>query len=253
MVANTIDEVIECLENIIQTSKNDESVLGYFATLYQKVTMTVKEKLGQNYFDDDVRMERLDVLFANRYLEAYSNYKQGNTITKSWEIAFNSSKSKHLIVLQHLIFGMNAHINLDLGIAAAQVSNASSINSLESDFTKINDILGSLIDEVKNNLSLIWKPLVWILKQVKKADNFLINFSMSVARDGAWKFANELVLIIDETIKRNLITQRDDKILALSKCVMPQGKFESFIFKMIRFTERGSVSSKIELLKKKIN
>ena len=73
MEAKTTDEVILFLEEIIQTSKKEESSLGYFAALYQKVTISVKEKLNTNYFDDDARMEQLDVVFANRYLTAHSN------------------------------------------------------------------------------------------------------------------------------------------------------------------------------------
>jgi len=48
MIAKTINEVIENLEQIIQTSKNDGSTLGYFAALYQKVTINVKDKLNKN-------------------------------------------------------------------------------------------------------------------------------------------------------------------------------------------------------------
>jgi len=102
MIANTIDEVIEQLKVIIQHSIDEESPLGYFAALYRNVTINVKNKLGQNYFDDDHRMEQLDIVFANRYLQAYADYKSGNSITKSWERTFTASKNERLIVLQHL-------------------------------------------------------------------------------------------------------------------------------------------------------
>ncbi|XCF06817.1 DUF5995 family protein [Tamlana crocina] len=252
MEAKTIDEVTVLLEEIIQTSKKEKSPLGYFAALYQKVTISVKEKLGTGYFDDDARMELLDVVFANRYLLAYANYKANKSNTKSWEVAFSLSKNNDLIVLQHLILGMNAHINLDLGIAAAQISTPSNIHLLESDFNKINDILGELVDEVKSNLSVIWRPLVWILKKLKNVDNFLVNFSMGIARDGAWKFANELILEIEHLNDKNCILLRDEKIKALSGRVVSKGKLEKILFKIIRFTEWGSVSNKIEALKKKV-
>ena len=92
MEARTIDEVIASLEKIIESSKDTENPLGYFAALYQKVTITVKNKLGTNYFDDDARMEQLDVVFANRYLSAYFDFYGGNPISKSWEVAFEAAK-----------------------------------------------------------------------------------------------------------------------------------------------------------------
>ncbi len=249
MIATTIDEVIEILEQIIQTSKSEENVLGYFAALYQKVTINVKERLHKNYFEDDKRMEQLDVIFANRYLEAYSNYKQEKPISKSWETAFNSSKNKRLIVLQHLLLGMNAHINLDLGIAASELMDKSTINDLHSDFNKINDILASLINEVQNDLSKIWPTLFSILKYTKKVDDFLINFSMNLARDGAWVFANELVKEKREE-REVLISMRDEKVSNQSKLIINHRIIERIIFRIIRFGEKGNIANRIEILEK---
>ena len=44
--------------------------MGYFATLYRKVTIQVKKGIADNFFDDGPRMERLDVILANRYTQA---------------------------------------------------------------------------------------------------------------------------------------------------------------------------------------
>ncbi|WP_418602501.1 DUF5995 family protein [Hwangdonia sp.] len=250
MVANTIDEVIDILGDIIESSRNDESTLGYFACLYQKVTISVKDKLHTNYFDDDARMEQLDVLFANRYLLAYADYKQGKPITKSWDMAFQASSNNSLIVLQHLLLGMNAHINLDLGIAAAEISDASSINTLHSDFNKINAVLASLVEEVQEDLSKIWPTLVKILKFANKVDDFFINFSMSIARDGAWKFANELVAQKELKSREHYMALRDDKIAALSKSITVHKIVVRLIFFIVRIGERGKPSDKIKALER---
>ena len=171
MEAKTIEEVIQNLDSIIEQSKKEESPLGYFAALYQKVTIKVKEKLNTNYFEDDERMEKLDVVFANRYLSAYENYVKQVPITQSWQLAFDNSKNNRLIVLQHLLLGMSAHINLDLGIAAAQITHESDFESLKTDFNKINELLGSLVDEVQKDLAEIWPKLTKILRFMKMIDD----------------------------------------------------------------------------------
>jgi len=250
MIANTINEVIDELEVIIQNSINDESPLGYFAGLYKNVTINVKNKLGQNYFDDDLRMEKLDVVFANRYLQAYTDYNNGKSITKSWERTFTSSKNNSLIVLQHLLLGMNAHINLDLGIAAAQITTPSTLKDLHSDFNKINDILASLVEDVQNDLATIWPTLLKILKWTKNVDDFLVNFSMNLARDGAWKFANELSQAKGFDQEQVLILDRDKKISELSNLITDHGMIGRIIFAIIRWGERGTVSERIKALAK---
>ncbi|GAA3653688.1 DUF5995 family protein [Flavivirga jejuensis] len=249
MKATTIEEVIEYLEQIIQQSIKEESTLGYFAALYQNVTINIKEKIGTNYFDDDKRMEQLDVIFANRYLAAYSGYQEKKEVTKSWEIAFRSSTDGMLIVLQHLLLGMNAHINLDLGIAASEITDANTIKSLESDFNKINELLATLVGEVQKDLAEIWPTLLKILKFTKKVDDFLINFSMKLARDSAWKFANQLVKSDGEQ-KEKLIALKDLEVSKLSKKIVSPGILITLLFTIIRLGERGKPSDKIKKLEK---
>ena len=248
MKANSIDEVILLLEEIIQTSITTEDTMGYFAALYQKVTVQVKERMAEGYFDDPQRMERLDVVFANRYLDAYAKYQKGEPISKSWELAFYETKNPKRIVLQHLLLGMNAHINLDLGIAAASISTPANIEDLQGDFNKINEVLGSLVEEIKQDLSEIWPMLLKVLKWVKKVDNFMINFSMEVARDGAWKFAKEVVHA-PQAEAPPMINQRDDKIADFAQLITKHGWLERVIIGFIRMGERNKVSDRIRMLK----
>ncbi len=250
MSDRTIEEIINSLEEIIHTSKQTENPLGYFAALYQKVTITIKDKLGTNYFDDDAQMEKLDVAFANRYLKAYADYhndREGKAISKSWEVAFEAAKDEQYIVLQHLLFGMNAHINLDLGIAAAEITNPSTIASLESDFNKINEILGDLTNEVQEDLAKIWPKLLWILKFFKKTDDYLVNFGMNIARDSAWKFANEIVVENGEE-RQIKIEEKDQKVAGFVRYLKGKGWIERAIIGIIRKREIGTIREKIEAL-----
>ena len=245
--AKTIDEVIDQLEDILEASRTSQDPAGYFAALYQKVTITIRDKVAEGYFDDNPRMEKLDVVFANRYLEAYALYKGGEEPTESWRCAFAMTTRYWPIVLQHLLIGMNAHINLDLGIAAAQISTTGNIENLEGDFNKINEVLGSLVDEVERDLAEIWPALIVILKLFRNVDNFLINFSMKIARDGAWKFANEIVGQTDQLLEDS-VAVRDEKIANLSGIISLPGWIERLLFGLIRITEKGSVADKIRAL-----
>lgn len=247
MKATTIQEVIDFLEEIINYSKENEDPLGYFAALYQKVTITVKNKIGTNYFDDDARMEHLDVVFANRYLEAYSNYRSGNPVTKSWELAFEAARNGDYIVVQHLLFGMNAHINLDLGIAAAEICTPSSIGSLQDDFNKINQILGALTNEVQENLAKIYPNLLRILKFFRRTDDYIVDFGMNIARESAWRFANQAVLLSGEDLL-NAIFTKDEKVAGYVRVLKGKGWIERMILRIIRKREVGTVKVKIEAL-----
>lgn len=97
-------------------------------------------------------MEMLDVIFAQRYISAYKNWKEGKPITDSWKIAFDFGKVKNSMIMQHLLLGINAHINLDLGIATLETTSFQdekskakcfykNFNSIVTDFTVVNEIL----------------------------------------------------------------------------------------------------------------
>ncbi len=244
----TIDDVILILDNIILETETTNNPLGYFAVLYQKVTIKVKEGISQNFFDDALRMEKLDIIFAKRYIDAYYSWKAKKAITQAWEKALVLSTSNSTLVFQHLLIGMNAHINLDLGIAAASISTKENIQELQSDFNKINEILSSLVDEVQFGLSAVWPLLKWILSKLGKIDNYLVDFSMQIARDGAWSFATSLIHC-NTTEQPAQIERRDAKVSNKSAIITQPGKWVQLLFWIILLGERGSVSEKMNKLK----
>ncbi|CAN1506100.1 hypothetical protein MCETHM1_00646 [Flavobacteriaceae bacterium] len=242
--ATTIDEVIQFLDEIIKISKLEQSAIGLFTTLYREVTIQIKHGIGNGSFQNGERMEKLDVIFANRYLKAYYQYKAKEKPSECWEFSFQQAEDFWPIVVQHLLLGINAHVNLDLGIASAQVSTVEDIESLKSDFDQINTILSNLVESVEKCLIKIWPTLTIILKLSGKIDNFFIDFSMKTARDGAWKFANEFV-VLPENQRENCIKERDVKITKIARLISNPGFLVSSVFKFIRIFEKGTVAQKI--------
>jgi hypothetical protein len=242
--ANTIDEVIQLLDEVIEKSKIEQSALGLFAALYREVTVKVKEGISDGSFQNGERMEKLDVIFANRYLKAYYQYQAKEKPSECWGFAFEQAEKFWPIVVQHLLLGINAHVNLDLGIASAQVSTIENIGDLKSDFDQINTILSNLVGSVEKCLIKIWPTLTTILKLTGKIDTFFIDFSMETARDGAWKFANEFVAVPEDQ-REACIQLRDERITEIARLVSNPGYFVSAVFKFIRLFEKGTVAQKI--------
>lgn len=188
----TIDEVIAELELILDDCTRKNSRAGYFAALYHKVTCEVKEGILNNRFEDGARMERLDVLFANRYIAAYRQWQNGEPMTGSWKIALDATKKRSALLLQHLLLGINAHINLDLGIATVATVEGKELGGMLNDFNSINSVLAALSYEVMNDITRI-SPLLSVLGfHASQGNSILVQFTINNARDGAWMFANEL-------------------------------------------------------------
>src|SRR6266852_4952780 len=152
MTPQTIDEVLAELDQITRWARDERSRLGFFATLYRNVTIKVKEGIAAGLFEDGPRMEELDVTFASRYLTAIESFRRGDPLSKCWLASFRIAANWSPIILQHLLTGMNAHINFDLGIAAQAVAPGSELPLLKNDFNQINNILGAMVARVRTDI-----------------------------------------------------------------------------------------------------
>jgi len=246
--AHHIDEVIQNLDRIIDRSIATGSRLGYFPALYRKVTLQVARGISQGQFEDGSRMERLDVLFANRYLDAFELFQQGKAVPASWRLAFETTAEWWPIVLQHLLLGINAHINLDLAIAAAATSPATELPGLRNDFNRINGILAALVDDVKAELTAIW-PLLGLVDYVSgRGDEALIHFSMTKARDCAWQAAEQLAAA-SPSEHDSLVNEFDARVVVIGRLVRRPGVLAGTTTRLIRLGERKTVRAVIEILK----
>ena len=243
----TIDDILTALEDIIAdcTSNNDRR--GYFAALYYKVTARVKEGIQNNEFEKGPRMEQFDVAFAKRYIYAYYAWQENPTITNSWKVALDASKSNSKLVLQHLLLGMNAHINLDLGIIADEVATGHDLTTIHKDFNEINSILALLTYQVINDLRLISPLLSMLGLNAGDSDSILIQFSIGNARDGAWCFAEDLNAVNDAAYTA-VVEARDTDITNLGNDLIKNKGFLRFGIWFIHLFEKKNPAKIINIL-----
>jgi len=245
--ATSIDEVLVQLDAIITSEIAAKSALVFFPVLYRKVTVRIKEGIEQAEFEDNVRMETLDVIFANRYISAYHQYKNDEKPTQSWFHAFEATKDNSLLIMQHLLLGINAHINLDLGIAASEtVGNEVDLHEFQHDFNKINAVLASMVDSVQKGIGLV-SPLFYLLEKVGKGrEDKVVSFSINMARDGAWLFANQYHRSLDRNTD---ISDRDALIGALAtKIYTVKSRWLRWTIKSIRWLEQKDVARVVSIL-----
>ena len=113
--------------------------------------------------------------------------------SRSWMVAFQGCDDADLLILQQLLSGMNAHINLDLGVAAAQVSPGAQLPSAQGGFRPDQRRAGQpgrhRGSGDRGGLSAHRRSGKDRLKQTRPQ---LVNFDMTAARDAAWLTAEHL-------------------------------------------------------------
>jgi hypothetical protein len=241
-----IDGIVAELDAVIDRARAEESRLGYFAALYRRVTVTVRAQIAS--FDDPARMEGFDVTFARRYLDALAAWRRGQPCSSAWQVAFAATGDPAPTILQHLLLGMNAHINLDLGIAAARISPGEALPSLHGDFLRINGLLGGLVNTVLPELAAV-SPRLGLLDHLlgQRDDDAVANFSMGAARDWAWHVAEALAPLP--------LPQQEAKIAPLDRLVAAFGRHLAHpdellraAYRILREGETASVAQVIDVL-----
>lgn len=189
MGVDTISEVIAALDAIIENARAGQNRIGYFAALYRRVTRSIGDGIAQGRFQNGPLLEKLDVVFARRYLDALSTFQSGGIPTRSWNVALQACADAGPLILQQLLAGMNAHINLNLGIAAAQTSPGDQLPQLKPDFDEINTILAEQVGAVEAEIAVVSPRISDLEKLGLRTETTIINFDLTVARDAAWRTA----------------------------------------------------------------
>lgn len=227
MPAQNINDVVQRMESLILDTIAKRSRRGYFAALYYRVTCAVRDAILAGKFQDNERMEKLDVIFANRYFEALEQLEAGILPSRAWQAAIFAEDADDVILLQHLMLGMNAHINLDLGVAAARTCPGPAIHGLRQDFMQINVILAKMVSPMDHALDALCPAYRRMSQANALFQEEAINFSMAKARDSAWRLATRLApLTLEQQVK--VMGQQDDLTAMLGLAI-----------------RRGSISSRL--------
>jgi hypothetical protein len=151
---------------------------GYFPALYSRVT-------------DEVAAagiaERMAVTFASYYMRAFRGEIEA---PRCWQATWDVAADDDLLIVQHLLLGINAHINHDLPLAVVEVAReAGGLQAVKADFHAVNDVLAATYSLVLRDLDGVAR---WTSEAAALGGGRLFNFSLRVARAQAWDAAVRL-------------------------------------------------------------
>jgi hypothetical protein len=180
MLATTIDEL-----RTIALDADDAS--GYFPAMYARITDRIQAAAADGRFEDPGRMEEFALAFARWYVRP----RTGQAVAAGcWQAAFDVAGDGSLMIVQHLLLGINAHVNHDLPQVVVERAPASGdLTALHADFDAVNDILAETIPSVLATLGTVSR---WVNVAAAHGAGKLFDFSLRVARTRAWDTAVRL-------------------------------------------------------------
>ncbi|MGW0712671.1 DUF5995 family protein [Streptomyces sp. NPDC002643] len=244
MAAENIDEVVDGLAGIVREAVRARDRVGYFAALYRQVTVEVRTAIHGGLFDDGARMDRFDTLFGNRYFDAYDAWRRDRSGPRCWRETFGLLDDADTVIVQHLLLGVNAHINLDLAVAAARTGPGEAIHALRHDFLLINDILARVLLKVQDSIGAL-SPLMSLLDRIgARTDERILDFSVRRSREEAW-FNAVLLAGQSEEQREATIERLDVRAAVLARLITRPGGLARPALELIRNTESDDVPAVI--------
>jgi hypothetical protein len=243
----TIDDVLAALRTVVDDAARAGDRIGLFAAIYRQVTAAVARALADGLFDDAERLNRFDAVFAGRYLTALETWRDGRDPGRSWRLAFRTAEETDHVLAQHIVLGINAHINLDLAVAAAETSPGGGIVDLKNDFERINDVLIDVLCRLQGALDGL-SPLLGGLDAILgRLDEEILGFKVQRARDEAWDAA---VLMAGQSPedRRHTVRMLDRYAYGLGRVVLAPPFPVPAALQVVRFAERVDTSEAIERL-----
>lgn len=245
--AADVHQALEIMDGFIDRCWETRDRRGYFAALYRGVTRRVVDDIGHGTYDDGDRMSRFDAAFANRWFEAIDAQDAAGRPTRAWRLSFEACRNPRVTIVQHLLLGMNAHINLDLGVSAAQVAHGDALAGLFADFEAINTLLNSMLDQCQALIARHSPMMRLIDISALRLDEAVANFSIRRARQAAWANAQHLAWLEGPAHAR-AVTQIDRHAGALARLVADPGMSLGAVLAVVRAWESTDVRDVIETL-----
>jgi hypothetical protein len=239
----TVDEVVRALERVESRCLPLRDRRGVFATAYLRITRAIQREIARGGFRDPAWTTSYLVDFGNLYRQAVLDYENGRTtrVPAAWRVAFDAARDGHGFVIQHLVLGINAHINHDLALALSRIGigEGDVRANRYHDHTRVNEVLEGATAELKGEVSRLYAPLLQRLDWVAgRLDDDATRFSIPRAREHAWAFAVSLEGARTPAERELLTRALDRQAAVLARLILAPPTRHPVLVASVRFAER---------------
>jgi hypothetical protein len=160
---------------------------GYFPALYSRVTAQIAASIEAGTFADGPGIDRFATRFAAHYVAAADDHVG---CSRCWRACWSVAGDERLLIVQHLLLGINAHVNFDLARAVVEIADErGDLLSIRHDFDAVNDVLATTYVDVVKDLDRMSR---WVNSAARLGGGRAFNFSLRLARRRAWEAASNM-------------------------------------------------------------
>jgi hypothetical protein len=195
-----------------------------FLGCYRLMTLNMLDAIDAGRFHDGVWVSDLLQHFTDYYFNALALYEQSDVATPPvWQLAHDATRDEAVTTLQHLLLGVNAHINFDLVFTLVdQLTPEWADLSLErreqrhADHELVNRIIGETVDAVQDEVIDRHSPwFEFVDKMLGPVDEWLTSHLIAHWREEVWSHAVRYLELTSPEERADLHRQIEHRALQL--------------------------------------
>lgn len=193
---NTLDDAVYCLSTLEQRFSEKHDKRAVFATAYLTITKAMKANIEEDRFGDCEWVDLYLRSFIRLYVDALRAHEAGDmqNVPRAWRVALDLCASGDGLVIQHLVLGINAHVNHDLPMALAAAGIDPHRPRRYDDHTSVNLVLGAAIDALQEHVGRLYSPVLRLFDTMfGKLDDELSFSLVKNARENAWQACLDMI------------------------------------------------------------
>ena len=224
--------LLPTIERLRSAALEADDATGFFAAMYARVTDRVQTAINDGRFGDGEGMAHFARTFADWYLGASDGTR---ALPACWKAADDVSGDRALLIVQHLLLGINAHVNHDLPQVVVELAGGeASLKVLRPDFDAINDILAETQPDILRDLGGVSG---WTQLAVSRGGGRVFNFSLGRARAQAWQSA-ERIHRLDDAARASEVAELDRLVGVLAHLITRPSAPISWLLAIPRWLEQ---------------
>lgn len=200
-----------------------------FLGCYRLMTRNMLDAIEAGRFHDGEWVSRLLERFASYYFVALERFEQDGPGTPPvWKVAFDATRDEDVTTLQHLLLGVNAHINFDLVFSLYDLLRPewASLTDLQreerhADHQLVNHIIGETTDAVQDQVVERFSPWAdYLDKLLGPLDEWLTSRLISHWREDVWDSAVRYLEVADADTRAELRRQIEQAAMERSTLML---------------------------------
>lgn len=228
----TID-TLERMDQHIANWVSSDDQRKTFLQCYRAMTANMADAINDNKFEDNAWVNLLLNRFAEYYFDALACYECASNTPKVWYEVHKDTGTTSLHPIQHLLLGVNAHINYDLVLALYDIlwpEWPTANNELRAkryrDHCKVNQVIAATIDQVQDEIIEPGRPAMALIDTLLgRMDELLISHLIASWRDDVWEHAVQMLNTTSESGRETLRVKIESDVMNTANKISLQNIF----------------------------